>query len=144
MLRNRRRLRRWAIQVLLVWLFGIVTGIAHACAVRIADDHRGSAHRHHGAMVADHSSHSHGHAVLPGEDTAGKANCLDFCEKASLSAQPLKFRLDPSAEASAMAHSSSASPDLIDWPARTFARSGGVFYQHRGPPLRIALQRLAL
>ncbi|EKZ97697.1 hypothetical protein RN01_05245 [Cupriavidus sp. SHE] len=95
-------------------------------------------------MVADHSSHSHGHAVLPGEDTAGKANCLDFCEKASLSAQPLKFRLDPSAEASAMAHSSSASPDLIDWPARTFARSGGVFYQHRGPPLRIALQRLAL
>ena len=42
MLRNRRQLRRWAIQVLLVWLFGIVTGIAHACAVRIVDDQRGA------------------------------------------------------------------------------------------------------
>lgn len=144
MLRNRRQLRRWAIQVLLVWLFGIVTGIAHACTVRILDDQRGSADPHHEAAAVDRMSHSHAQALVSDADTGEQANCLDFCEKVSLSAQPLKGKLDPNAETLATAVLLSASPDLVDWPAATFVRLDDAIRQHRGPPLRIALQRLAL
>lgn len=81
MFSDRRRLRRWAAQVLLVWLFGLAMGVANACALGEPAHHRtdstaatGIQEHHHGGERGD----------------AAKVNCLDFCEKSSTGAPKLK------------------------------------------------------
>ena len=106
MFHHRNQLRRWAARVLLLWLFGIGTGVANAClGPSLADS---------GAHPTGHSSASqatHGDtAVLPSavherpqaddlrrpppEGPFGKSNCQDFCEKSTVSIPPLKSALD--------------------------------------------------
>ena len=98
MFHHRSQLRRWAAQVLLLWLFGIGTGVANAClGPSLADS---------GAHPGGHSSASqatHGDtAALPGvaderpdgEGSLAKSNCQDFCEKSTVSIPPLKSALD--------------------------------------------------
>jgi hypothetical protein len=140
MFRDRRRLRRWAAQVLLVWLFGIATGIVHACALRLADHH----HEAGSGAPADHQivgSHDHG-GSLDNEDE--QANCLDFCEKSSVTAPTLKSKLDLGADAQALAILPGPAAWGVDGSLRAPARPDGVIARRGGPPLRIALQRLAL
>jgi hypothetical protein len=141
MFRDRRRLRRWAAQVLLAWLFGIATGIAHACVLRLADPH------HEVASVGQHehesvASHAHDERSPDADD---KANCLDFCEKSSVAAPSLKDRLDRGGDTQSLAVMPGPMPWMAGWIALTPAcpRSPRVI-AHGWPPPRIAFQRLAL
>ena len=142
---NRRNLRRWTIQVLLVWVFGIAAGIAHACALRLADHHH-----HDGAIAtaaghaADHASVTHRHAEAPQDDGAAQANCLDFCDKSTVSVPSLRFKLDQGGDAQPAALLASPLLAAVDWPVHAPVRPDGVIDRRGGPPLRIALQRLAL
>ena len=98
MFHHRNQLRRWAARVLLLWLFGIGTGVANACL---------------GPGLADSGAHPSGHpsasqtthgdtAALPGaaderpdgEASLAKSNCQDFCEKSTVSIPPLKSAFD--------------------------------------------------
>lgn len=140
MFRDRRRLRRWAAQVLLAWLFGIATGIAHACALRLADDH----HEAVAAAAADQpvvALHDHGGSS---GDADGQTNCLDFCEKSSVTAPALKSKLDHGTDIHAVAITPAPATWVAGWPPRAPARPDGVIDRRGGPPPRIAFQRLAL
>lgn len=140
MFRDRRRLRRWATQVLLVWLFGIATGMANACALRVAAHHHESA----SASAVHHEtgmSHDHGRQS---QDADEQVNCLDFCEKSSVAATSLKFTLDQGGDVQSFAILPSPSPGVAAWPVVASARGGGVRATRGGPPPRIAFQRLAL
>ena len=145
MFRNRRRLHRLAVLVLLAWLFGVAAGVVNACALHVAD------HSHEAALgaTADHhadAAHNHGNA-LEDDEEGGPANCLDFCEKSTVSVPAPKFKIDfdsgvdhPTFVASLPAltvrdlgglSGSSESP-------------GGLINRRAGPPPRIAFMRLAL
>jgi hypothetical protein len=107
MFRHRHQVRRWAARVLLLWLFGLGAGIAHACltpeltdvaAVAVAAADVGLAAHHHAA--ADPASH-HQHLAHSAQDglaghhgTIAKTNCQDFCSKATVSIPSLKSALD--------------------------------------------------
>lgn len=84
MFSDRRRIRRWAAQVLLVWLFGLVMGVAYACALGEQAHHRSDAE----TMAAADAVQKHQHGNVQGDRS--KVNCLDFCEKTSVAAPPLK------------------------------------------------------
>lgn len=142
MFRDRRRLRRWATQMLLVWLFGIASGIAHACVLRVADHHHeieAAAISHH-ESVASHDHHHHGSSQHVDE----QANCLDFCEKSSVTAPSLKFKLDQSADSQSIAFHPSPQPWMADAAVLAPARWNGDTPHGGGPPMRIVFQRLAL
>ena len=84
MFHHRSQLRRWAARVLLLWLFGIGTGVANACL---------------GPSLADSGAHPTGHSSAAyeppdREGPFGKSNCQDFCEKSTVSIPPLKSALD--------------------------------------------------
>lgn len=140
MFRSRRSLRRWTIQVLLVWFFGMAVGIAHACALRLADHH----HDGIAALAADHADAAHGHAEAPGDEGAAEANCLDFCDKSSVSTPSLKFNVDLTGDLQPVALLWSPLPAMADGPTRIAPQLDGVIDRRGGPPLRISLQRLAL
>lgn len=135
MFSDRRRLRRWAAQVLLVWLFGLAMGVANACALEE------SAHHHADAEVtASLPAHHHGDE----QGDSGKVNCLDFCEKSSIGAPQLKVVGDGLA-AFGLALTVSDTLALSGLSEPTVARLV-VNSPHLpgGPPPRIAFQRLAL
>lgn len=76
-----RHLRRWAAQMLLVWLLGLAVGIANACAVADAGKAAAPASGH----VPAHSHGHHADADDDGCDDSGKIACHSFCEKSSTS-----------------------------------------------------------
>lgn len=84
MFTDRRRLRRWAAQVLLVWLFGVAMGVANACALGEPAHHRSDA----ATTAATDAGQKHHHGEEQGD--AAEVNCLDFCEKSSVAASQLK------------------------------------------------------
>jgi hypothetical protein len=132
MFSDRRHLRRWATRVLLVWLFGIATGIAHACALHLS------------GVRADQPivvSHAHGSATDNGSE---QANCLDFCEKSSATAPTPSAKVDAGADSQAPAILPGPTAWVVDRPLRTPARRDGSAAPRGGPPPRIAFQRLAL
>jgi hypothetical protein len=99
MFRHRHQLRRWAARVLVLWLFGLGSGIASAClagglsdAAPVAAEHATDAHALHHDAAAHGSSH-HGDEADPHVIT-GKTNCQDFCDKATVSIPLLKSALD--------------------------------------------------
>jgi len=51
MFRHRHQLRRWAARALIVWLFGVVAGVANACMAPTVGPPAGS-HHHAGASQA--------------------------------------------------------------------------------------------
>ena len=153
MFRHRQQLRRWAARVLLLWLFGIGAGVANAC---IATAPAAAEASHIVAVVdAQHDvvPHDHAHAsstslLSKGIDAPthlgnlSKANCQDFCDKATVSIPPLKSALDD-----VQSHAVFVMATMIVVPMPAFApvqlrvpRRDGV----QAPPISIAFLRLAL
>lgn len=138
MFSDRRRLRRWAAQVLLVWLFGLAMGVANACALGEQAHHRSEVV----TTAAPESPQKHQHGSEQG-DTA-KVNCLDFCEKSSLGAPQLKVVGDGLAAlgfALPVSHTLSVAGQADPAVGRLMVDSPTM---PGGPPPRIAFQRLAL
>jgi hypothetical protein len=140
MLRDRRRLRRWAAQMLLVWLFGVATGVAHACALRLAD-HPADAVFVPPAGQAVGAYQGHGEPS-PGGD--GQADCLDFCEKSSVTAPSPKLKADPGGDPQPVAIPARPPVWMAAGSPCSPARPAGTIDPRGGPPPRIAFQRLAL
>jgi hypothetical protein len=138
MFSDRRRLRRWAAQVLLVWLFGLAVGVANACALGEAAHHRSNA----ATTTATDAGlkHQHGHE----QADPAKVNCLDFCEKSSIAAPQLKVVGDGLAAlgfALPVSHTLSVAGQAEPAVGRLVVDSPHL---PSGPPPRIAFQRLAL
>jgi len=135
MFRSRRHLSRWAARVLLLWLFGIGVGMAHAC---LSTNQAATA-----GLEAHHASQQAQNAEGSGcEQSTVKSACQDFCDKSTISIPPLKLALDH-AGASALPPPAQASfflapaAELAPW--RMPRRDGD-----RAPPIAIAFLRLAL
>jgi hypothetical protein len=138
MFSDRRRLRRWAAQVLLVWVFGLAMGVANACALGELAHHEDGGD----TAVAMGKHDHHRHAGHDGDQ--GKVNCLDFCEKSSVGAPKLKVADDGAAKVGLPALVS-ARVGVIELRAPVLIRVRADSPNLRGsPPLRIALRRLAL
>jgi hypothetical protein len=100
-----QQLRRWALRVLFVWLFGLGLGVANAClaAQQLAgggDTFHGKAEvqaadfaaaqagcEHHSIAAPDQSRHDP-------DDSLPKSNCESFCERAGVTIPPQKSVLD--------------------------------------------------
>jgi len=153
MFRHRQQLRRWAARVLLLWLFGMGAGVANACIISAPG---AAAAIQIVAVVDTHHdvvAHDHEHAASAGLPSQGtdspahlgnlfKANCQDFCDKATVSIPPLKSALDD-----IQSHPVIATTAMTVLPMPAFApvqlrvpRRDGV----QAPPISIAFLRLAL
>jgi hypothetical protein len=156
MFRNRLHLRRWAARVLLVWLFGVGAGLANAClapsvaeapdvhaAHVLASDSLSSDSTASGQSQGHDASGPHQHeGTLDQPSSSSKANCQDFCDKASVSIPPLKTALDD-------AHGLGIPPSVvvIDLPLPAFTPIQSWVPCRDGmwaPPISIAFLRLAL
>ena len=89
-------LRRWAALALLLWLFGIGAGVAHACLAPnlVAPGHEAN---ESATLVEAEGDHAGCHPTGQGHADEGvqvKTNCQDFCDRASVSIPPLKAALD--------------------------------------------------
>jgi len=132
---DRQCVRRWAARVLLVWLFGVATGMTNACALGEPSHHRTDA-------TAATGSQEHHHVDERGN--VGKVNCLDLCEGLSIGTPQLKgadggfaalgFALPVLCTLSVL----SSSEPVVRRLAVDSPNLPG------GPPPRIAFQRLAL
>ena len=154
MFRNRRQLRRWATRVLLLWLFGVAAGVAHAClapnlvglsegALSSPDAARVAHHDAGAAQVPHHGPAASEAARTPGEhEPAANLNCQDFCDKATVSMPQQKSTLDDVHGAALPPRTASAVLAVPDLPrARPWVpRRDGVW----SPPIPIAFLRLAL
>lgn len=104
MFRHRQQLRQWAARVLLLWLFGIVAGIANACSgtglvapVATATSYLVVPEVAHQDAVAHDHAKANG-AGLPSQNdnapayigNSPKASCQDCCDMAASSIPPLK------------------------------------------------------
>jgi hypothetical protein len=154
MFQHRKQLRRWAAGTLLVWLFGIATGVAQACLspgpmgpcgqrsepIVEVEAGRGKAAK---ASEVHHESTPTQHAGVLGHDGPPvKSNCQDFCEKAAVAIPPLKSALDnvqghalPPVQVAMVCLVRAAEPVQLSVPRR----DGGL-----APPIRLAFLRLAL
>ncbi len=108
MFRYRQPLRRWAARVLFLWLFGVVAGVANACMIPTLNAPDGftallaveSAAPHHGHVAGPSTTTLTEHRALgadensAGGESPASANCLDFCDTASISIPPLKSAVD--------------------------------------------------
>ena len=156
MFRQRQQLRRWAARVLLMWLFSVGAGAANACittgpvapVVAVASHLVAVADAHHNVVSHDHVQADG--ASLPSQidglpthlGKLSKANCQDFCDKATVSIPPLKSSLDD-----VQSHAVIAMTAVTVLPMPAFApvqlrvrRLDGV----QAPPILIAFLRLAL
>jgi hypothetical protein len=156
MFRHRKQLRRWAARVLLLWLFGVGSGVANACLAPnlvvpggppsghatvvgvLTDDARVA-----GVAPCHRSTEDHQVVgTVEPQGAPGMSICQDFCDKATVSIPPLKFALDDvqghallRAIAPVFVAGSPASP-IQQW----VPRRDGV----RAPPIPIAFLRLTL
>ncbi len=156
MFRQRQQLRRWATRALVVWLFGMVTGIAQAC---LAPNHQ-DLDQHRTALAAAFKVTKHGEAALPAidlhhtspqaphagasghDDSLVESICQNFCEKAAVAIPPLKSALDkapchalPPVESAMVWPVPAAAPEQLSVPRR---------YGVLASPIRLAFVRLAL
>ena len=138
MFSDRRRIRRWAAQVLLVWLFGLVMGLANACALGESAHHRNEA----ATTAASDAVQQHQHGNEQGD--LAKVNCLDFCEKSSIGVPQSKVVSDGLAAlglALPVSHTLSVAGQTEPTAGRLMVDSPTL---PGGPLPRIAFQRLAL
>jgi hypothetical protein len=127
---HRRQLRRWAARMLLVWLFGLMAGVANACIL--------SAPNETGPVVPGLADDGHGEAAH------AKANCLDFCKKAASGAPALQSALDNIGFTTLPAPAAST-PYLVTCPGPAAPLRGRVLPDRPDEPsIRIAFLRLAL
>lgn len=138
MFTDRRRLRRWAAQVLFVWLFGLVMGVANACALGEPAHH----HSEVATTAAADSVQKHRHGNEQGD--FAELNCLDFCEKSSIGAPQLKVA-DDSLVVLGFALPVSSDWAVLGWtePAIDQLLVDSPLMPGEPPP-RIAFRRLAL
>ena len=149
----RQQLRQWAARVLLLWLFGIGAGVANACITTAplaaaASQMMAVVDVHHDAVAHDQAQAAS--TGLPSQSTdapahlgnLSKANCQNFCDKATVSIPPLKSALDD-----IQSHPVIAMTAMTVLPMPAFApvqlrvpRRDGV----QAPPISIAFLRLAL
>lgn len=130
MFSHRRQLRRWAARLLLVWLFGVVTGVANACAVGFTP----------GAEALAAAAPAHHHDA--DEDDHAKGDCADFCQKVSITAPSAQSSTDKVTLAAlplfaSIAPASAPQPMASFWPDMPSDRQGA-------PPISILFLRLAL
>ncbi|MDP1648172.1 MAG: hypothetical protein Q8M01_08220 [Rubrivivax sp.] len=155
MFRDRRQLRRWAARVLVLWLFGVAAGVAHACLAPSVTglSAPGSASSaglevaHHGPAAALEASHheraaDHGTESPDKQEPTANSNCQDFCDKATVSIPQQKSALDEVHGHALLPRAASAGlavPPLAG--AQPWVpRRDGVWL----PPIRITFLRLAL
>jgi len=84
---RRKRLRRVAAHVLLVWLFALTTGIVNACVL--------AAQTHHGVTAVTSHQHDAFADAHYGPAHAAKAICIKFRDEPAAGAQMLKQQFDP-------------------------------------------------
>lgn len=130
MFSHRRQLRRWAARLLLVWLFGVATGVANACAMGFSP----------GAEAVAQTASSHHHDGDEGDQAKG--NCQDFCQKASVTVPSAQSAPDKVTLAALPLFASIAPAPVLPqisafWPAMPPDRQGA-------PPISILFLRLAL
>jgi hypothetical protein len=105
MFRHRQQLRRWALRVLLVWLFALGLGVANAClaakqfgpgpsTASATAAASGAAQEDIPEGCDHHVVASSGVSQGDPHGTAAKSNCESFCERASVSIAPQKSMLD--------------------------------------------------
>jgi len=142
--------------VLVLWLFGLGASVANACLTTGQSEPVVATVSHLVAVVdAHHDVVTHDHAQADGagmpsqtDDASmhlgnlSKANCQDFCEKATVSIPPLKLALDD-----VQFHAAITTTAMTVLPMPAFApvrlwvpRRDGV----QAPPIHIAFLRLAL
>ena len=139
MFRHRQQLRLWAARVLLVWVFAMGAGVANACLSMVVTEPV-RLPTAHGSQAAD-SHHGGGEAPHGATDAA---NCVDFCDKASVSIPTQKPASDDvQAYPLICVVAATALPAPVLEPANaSVPRRDGV----RAPPIpiSIAFLRLAL
>lgn len=164
MFRRHQHLRRWSARLLLLWLFGIGSGVAHACFTPAVPAAVGSS----STLAADGveainlalaselpsdlpSEHAHhrGSNVAPvgpnapeAPASAAKSNCQDFCSKAAVSIPSLK---SPLGDVDGAAIVLTAVAPVVPAPA-VEAAQGWVPRRDRvrAPPITLVYLRLAL
>ena len=156
MFRHRQNLRRWAARVLLLWLFGVGAGVANAClgpgpgamgslpsvfAGHVGADHHDATAG--GLAYGQDPSLAVAHGGVGGDEgTPIKSNCVDFCDKASISIPPLKSPLDNlQGQALQFAAVSFVQAVSAGLPAHRWDPRPQV---HWAPSIHIAFLRLAL
>jgi hypothetical protein len=142
MFSDRRRLRRWTAQVLLVWLFGLAMGVANACALGESAQHRSDWPTAADADADTDVVHRHQHGNE--KPDPAKVSCLEFCEKSSIVAPQFKVVGDGLAAfgfALPVYHTLSVTGQTETTVRRLMVDS---LHLPSGPPARIAFQSLAL
>lgn len=94
----RKRIRRAAAQVLLVWLFALGAGIVNACVLEPESSQGGAfvAHVGHDQAKAHDSHLGHDQAVHEHQSSHdSKSPCIKFCDEASVGGQPVNQQVDP-------------------------------------------------
>jgi hypothetical protein len=105
MFRHQQQLRRWAFRVLVVWLFGLGLGVAHAClAAQQFSGGGGSIQGKAELQAGDSAAAPEGceHHAVAARDTspqdpdasASKSNCESYCERAGVTIPPQKSAFD--------------------------------------------------
>ena len=128
MFRHRRHLHRWACRLVVLWLFGIAAGVAHACMV---------------ADLARTDVQQLAAAAGPADAASDcTANCQTFCVKSSVSIPTVKTAGDDAGGHGLPPPAVLAGLPMPDAPAAqrwTLGLEGG-----HAPPITIAFLRLAL
>ena len=128
MFRHRRHLHRWACRLVVLWLFGIAAGVAHACMV---------------ADLARTDVQQLAAAAGPADAASDcTANCQNFCVKSSASIPTVKTAGNDAAGHALPPPAVLAGLPMPDAPAAqrwTLGLEGG-----HAPPITIAFLRLAL
>lgn len=155
MFRHRQQLRRWAAGVLLLWWFGIGAAVANACLAPVLGEgahqtgadagHSGLAQHHERSPAGAHHQSAHQHepdGADASPSSSARANCQDFCDKASVSLAPLKSPFD---DAQGLAPPSRPAGAVLSLPALRSVqgwvpRRDGVLT----PSILVAFLRLAL
>lgn len=129
---HRNQLRRWAARMLLVWLFGVVVGVANACVLAPELEH--ASH----PAVAEHNSSDSRHG--PGDKAPG-ANCQAFCDLSSSAVPSQSVAVDQVALAAiAVGFATVAVP--VAQPLRLQRVTPA--HRNSAPPIPIAFLHLAL
>ena len=151
MFRHRRHLHRWTCRLVVLWLFGIAAGVAHACLA--ADLARTDVQQLAAAVTLGTTAAPAGQ-VHPGAHQAAAAagpaygasdctvNCQNFCVKSSLSIPTVKTAGDDAGGHGLPPPAVLAGLPMPDAPAAqrwTLGLEGG-----HAPPITIAFLRLAL
>lgn len=156
MFRHRNQLRRWAARLLFVWLVAFGTGLANAClssgAVTLdATSSEGSAAESapHQESAVEKGGHDHAGTTAherdgtPGHHSApAKANCIEFCNRASIPVPTFKSSLDDCQGYAVL--QLAVVPLMPATPAQPAAMRVPHLIGFAAPPIPIAYLRLTL